>query len=204
MSLVVDCSVCPLPGLAVLGEGSGNSGGICLLGEALGETEAEQLRPFVGAAGSRKLRPALASIGLTPEWTGNMIPKRPPGNRTPRQSEVKLCWETHMRRLVELLQPRLIVAVGSVASRWLTGVGVEDGHGRCYPYRHSPDGMPLVYLMWHPAAALRGRRDKRGRSVEALFRADIQILSRVVAGEVVLARDGYRIDSSVQPNEELT
>jgi DNA polymerase len=86
------------------------------LGEAPGETEDETGKPFVVKIGML-LRKGLQSVGLNNSniLISNMVYWRPPGNRTPTEQEVEFCMP-YVKRMIEIVKPKLLVAVGGTAA----------------------------------------------------------------------------------------
>jgi uracil-DNA glycosylase family 4 len=148
---------CPRCGLAktrtrvVFGEGS-ESAQLMVVGEAPGENEDRQGRPFVGKAG-QLLDLLLMTVGFPREtvYICNVLKCRPPGNRNPLPPEVEAC-SPYLLKQVELVRPKVIVAFGTFAAQTLLGTDVAIGklRGRVHAYR----GTPLVPT-YHPAALLR-------------------------------------------------
>ena len=100
--------------------GDGNpAAGLVLIGEAPGEQEDIQGRPFVGRAG-QLLDRILLAIGLDRHdvYIANVIKCRPPSNRTPTPEEASLCWPWLAGQL-EIIQPKIVVTLGSSATRQL-------------------------------------------------------------------------------------
>ena len=134
--------------------------GIMLVGEAPGAEEDRQGEPFVGRAG-KLLNAMLAAIGLQREavFIANILKCRPPKNRDPRPEEVSAC-EPYLKRQIELVQPRILLALGRVAAQNLLKVDTPIGRmrGRCYEY---PEPRVPVVVTYHPAYLLRSPREKR-------------------------------------------
>ncbi len=137
------------------------------VGEAPGADEDAQGEPFVGRAG-RLLNLMLQAIGLAREavYICNVLKCRPPGNRDPRPEEVERC-EPYLLRQIELVRPRLIVALGRHAAHSL--LKTELPLSRLRGQRLSYHGTPLV-VTYHPAYLLRNPADKR-KAWEDLKRA---------------------------------
>lgn len=128
------------------------------VGEAPGAEEDARGEPFVGQAG-RLLDNMLASLGLARTrqvYIANVLKCRPPNNRTPEPMEAAAC-SPYLARQIELLQPRLVVALGKTAASLLLGTdaSVASLRGRIHRYR----GLPLV-VTYHPAYLLRTLPDK--------------------------------------------
>jgi DNA polymerase len=131
-----------------------------VIGEAPGADEDRQGEPFVGRAG-KLLTSMLRAMGLRREdvYIANILKCRPPGNRDPRPEEVAAC-EGYLRQQVELIQPRIILAVGRVAAQNLlkTDVALARMRGRTFSYGERQ--IPVV-VTYHPAYLLRSPLDKR-------------------------------------------
>lgn len=157
---VAACRGCALHQTAknpVPGEGNPHAGFVCV-GEAPGQTEDELGRPFVGRAGDL-LTKILEAIQLTREdvFICNVLKHRPPGNRNPAPDEIKTCSPYLMRQL-ELLQPKVILALGTFASQTLLQTTQPIGKLRGLVHRFH--GVPLI-VTYHPAALLRNPAWKR-------------------------------------------
>jgi uracil-DNA glycosylase len=129
-----------------------------IVGEAPGEQEDLQGEPFVGQAG-KLLDNMLRALGVDRTrqvYIANVLKCRPPGNRNPEPEEVAQC-EPFLRRQVELLQPKIIVAMGRFAVQSLLGSADPIGRlrGRVHDYR----GVPVV-VTYHPAYLLRNLPEK--------------------------------------------
>ena len=152
---VRDCRLCPLSlGRTNAVPGYGPLDPLVLVvGEGPGANEDAEGEPFVGAAG-QYLDKWLAAIGLSREtnaFIANIVKCRPPGNRDPKPDEIATC-APYLKRQIELIRPRLILTVGRIATRVLTGVttGITRIHGTFYEY----EGYPVV-ATFHPSAVLR-------------------------------------------------
>ena len=129
-----------------------------VVGEAPGENEDIQGEPFVGQAG-KLLDNMLKALGLDRRqkvYIANVLKCRPPGNRNPEPQEVAQC-EPFLRRQVQLLQPRIILAMGRFAVQSL--LGSSEPIGRLRGRRHEYLGVPVV-VTYHPAYLLRNLPDK--------------------------------------------
>jgi DNA polymerase len=151
------CGLCRSAIQAVPGEGGARAEFLCI-GEAPGADEDRAGRPFVGAAGE-VLRKGLAGLKMTPDeyFIANVLKHRPPGNRDPEPAEVEAC-APFLRRQVELIRPRVILALGRFAAQTLlqSSAGIGALRGRVHQYQ----GIPLV-VTYHPAATLRNDEWKR-------------------------------------------
>jgi uracil-DNA glycosylase len=157
---VASCRRCPLYSTAtnpVPGEGNPDADLMCV-GEAPGENEDLQGRPFVGAAG-QLLTKILAAIDLTRDevFICNVLKHRPPGNRNPEPSEVTAC-SPYLVRQIELVRPRVILAFGKFAAQTLLNstLALSALRGQIHRYH----GVPLI-VTYHPAALLRNPSWKR-------------------------------------------
>ena len=151
---------------------------IMLVGEAPGADEDRIGRPFVGRAG-QLLDRMLGSIGLdrTKVYIANVVPWRPPGNRTPTLQETTICLPFMMRQIA-LVNPRWLVCLGGSATQTLLGTkeGITRARGVWREYA-SEDGRGIPALpMFHPAYLLRTPGAKRWAW------ADLRKLRRAVEG----------------------
>lgn len=173
---VENCTACPLyesRTQGVLGSGDQHADWL-FVGEAPGAEEDRQGEPFVGAAG-KLLDAMLAAIGLQRDdrvYIANVLKSRPPGNRNPKPEEISACMP-YLVRQVELIQPKLIVALGRFAAHTLldTEVSIGSLRGQVHAYR----GIPLI-VTYHPAYLLRNLTDK-ARAWE-----DLCLASRTMQG----------------------
>lgn len=157
---VAACTRCALHATrtqAVFGTGNREAQWL-FVGEAPGADEDRQGEPFVGRAG-QLLNAMLEAIGLRREevYIANILKCRPPGNRDPQPNEVECC-EPYLVRQIELIRPRLIMALGRHAAHSLlkTEAPLARLRGQRLGYR----GTPLV-VTFHPAYLLRNPADKR-------------------------------------------
>lgn len=137
---------------------------IVLIGEAPGAEEDRQGLPFVGPSG-RLLDRMLASIGLTANdvFISNTVFWRPPGNRVPTSSETAACMP-FLQRMLELIDPDVLVALGGPAAAALLGRAESVGklRGRWFPYQSPGLSRPLATTAtFHPAYLLRSPAQKR-------------------------------------------
>jgi uracil-DNA glycosylase len=132
-----------------------------VVGEAPGAEEDRRGEPFVGRAG-HLLDAMLKSIGLsrtTNVYIANVLKSRPPGNRDPKPEEVAACLPYLMRQ-VELLKPRVMLAVGRIAAQNLLATDAPLGRLRGKVHRFGELNTPLI-VTYHPAYLLRTPSDKR-------------------------------------------
>ena len=144
------CRLCETRKKTVPGEGSSKAR-LMFVGEAPGEQEDIQGRPFVGAAG-KLLTELLASINLRREevYITNIAKCRPPNNRPPRKDEVAAC-SPYLERQIALIHPSVICPMGNSAIHALVNSDdpVTDVHG--IPFEV---GGMTYFPLYHPAAAL--------------------------------------------------
>jgi DNA polymerase len=152
------CKLCEQRKTVVFGEGNPTPP-VLFVGEAPGAVEDRTGRPFVGPAGQLLDRILENAMGLRREdvFIANVNKCRPPGNRDPEPEEVAACLP-YLRRQVELLRPRVIVALGRIAAHNLLGTQqpMRALRGRDLAY----EGIPVV-VTWHPAFLLRDPSHKR-------------------------------------------
>lgn len=142
---------------AVLGVGDTGADWL-FVGEAPGVEEDQRGEPFVGPAG-KLLDNMLAAIGLMrgrDVYIANAVKCRPPENRTPAAEEIAIC-RSYLERQIELIQPKLIVALGRPAAQALLQAEVKIGSAR--GKLHAYKGIPLI-VSYHPAYLLRTLMDK--------------------------------------------
>jgi uracil-DNA glycosylase len=172
---VASCSKCALHATAknpVPGEGNPEAQ-LMLVGEAPGATEDETGRPFVGAAG-QLLTKILQAIDLERDqvFICNVLKHRPPGNRNPLPEEVSAC-SPYLIRQIELVRPKVIIALGTFAAQTLLNTKLTIGKLRGQVHRYH--GVPLV-VTYHPAALLRNPAWKRPTW------EDVQLARRILDG----------------------
>ncbi|MCY7389302.1 MAG: uracil-DNA glycosylase [Burkholderiales bacterium] len=151
------CGLCKQRKQAVFGVGAAPAPWL-FVGEGPGAEEDEQGEPFVGQAG-RLLDAVLAAAGLQrgrEVYIANVVKCRPPGNRTPTLEEAAACAPL-LDRQIELIQPKLIVALGKTAVIRLTGsdASMAAMRGSVHRYRDVP-----VVATYHPAYLLRSLTEK--------------------------------------------
>lgn len=146
------CTLCEGRRSVVFGEGARHPD-VMFVGEAPGAVEDQTGRPFVGPAGQLLDRILDGAMGLRRDevYIANINKCRPPGNRDPHPDEVAACLP-YLRRQVELLQPKVLVALGRIAAHNLldTTEPMRDLRGRDLSYQ----GIPVV-VTWHPSFLLR-------------------------------------------------
>jgi uracil-DNA glycosylase len=151
------CGLCPGRTNAVPGEGSPKAQ-LFLVGEGPGATEDATGRPFVGQAGSL-LNGILDAIELPRDsvYITNIVKCRPPQNRKPLPDEIAACMP-YLHRQLELIRPKVIVALGGTAGEAM--LGVRKSLGELRGKVHTYNGIPLI-VTYHPAALLRNPNWKK-------------------------------------------
>lgn len=130
---------------------------IMFVGEGPGADEDEQGEPFVGRAG-QLLNNMITAMGIRREdvYIANVVKCRPPGNRTPERDECDTCGPFLMKQ-IEAVQPKIIVALGAVAAKYLLGVNdsMANLRGQIYDFKNTK-----LAVTYHPAYLLRDPRQK--------------------------------------------
>ncbi len=162
---ILSCKRCPLHACrrkAVPGEGNLRAE-VMLIGEAPGEKEDEQGRPFVGAAGNL-LTKLLAELGVRREevYITNVLKCRPPNNRDPEPEEIAACLPFLIRQ-IQLIRPRLIICLGRHSAREILKLAgyresevsqISRIRGKVFEVKLPGDVNTIVVPTYHPAAAL--------------------------------------------------
>lgn len=143
----------------VFGVGNPNADWL-VIGEAPGADEDRQGEPFVGRAG-KLLNSMLLAMGLPREqvFIANILKCRPPDNRDPQSAEVIAC-ETYLRQQIDLIKPKIILAVGRIAAQNLLKLETPIGKMRGNRYQYPDSDLPVI-VTYHPAYLLRSPREKR-------------------------------------------
>jgi len=155
-----DCTRCRLhKGRKNIVFGVGNVNvDLMFVGEGPGADEDEQGEPFVGRAG-QLLNNMIAAMGLkrSDVYIANVVKCRPPQNRTPERDECDTCSPFLMRQ-IEVIRPKVIVALGAVAAKNLLAVNdsMANLRGRWYEFKGS-----RLAVTYHPAFLLRDPRQKK-------------------------------------------
>lgn len=141
----------------VFGVGNPNAD-LMFVGEGPGADEDAQGEPFVGRAG-QLLNNMISAMGLRREdvYIANVVKCRPPSNRTPERDECDTC-SPFLLRQIDVIRPKVIVALGAVAAKNLLSVNdsMANLRGRFYDFR----GIKLA-VTYHPAFLLRDPRQKK-------------------------------------------
>jgi DNA polymerase len=164
------CMSCPLGKLGrqtiVFGEGNPDAQFI-IIGEAPGQKEDEQGRPFVGRSG-KLLTNILTSLGINREeiFITNIVKCRPPQNRKPTALESKTCKDILLINQINIIKPKVICTLGSSAIEALLEkpIKMSEVHGKQLVF-----GTSIIIPTYHPAYILRNQK------MTADFKHDIQV-----------------------------
>jgi len=151
------CSLCESRTQTVFGVGATDADWM-IIGEAPGAEEDRRGEPFVGRAG-KLLDEMLRAVGLdrSTVFIANILKCRPPNNRDPKPEESAAC-RAYLERQIELVGPRIILAVGRIAAQLL--LDTDTPVGRLRGTAHRLGDVPLV-VTYHPAYLLRSPSQKR-------------------------------------------
>ena len=171
-----DCTKCDLHKSrtqVVFGDGNPYSP-VVFVGEAPGEEEDRQGKPFVGRAG-RYLNEQLEKIGLPRKevYITNVNKCRPPGNRKPNYIEMQACLP-YLKKEIEIIKPKIICCLGATAAEGILGKKIQitkmRGQFFIYPY----NSKIKVFLTYHPAFILRNIK------AEPEFLSDLKKLKEII------------------------
>jgi uracil-DNA glycosylase family 4 len=158
--LIGECQRCRLAqgrNKLVFGVGDPNAQ-LMFVGEGPGADEDAQGEPFVGRAG-QLLNNMIAAMGLKREqvYIANIVKCRPPQNRRPEPDEARTCLP-FLERQIEIVRPRVLVALGATAATYLLGMRGSIGsmRGRIHNYRNIQ-----TVVTYHPAFLLRDPTQKK-------------------------------------------
>lgn len=161
---IKSCKKCPLHKIrnkAVCGEGAVSSK-LMFIGEAPGFEEDKEGKPFIGEAGKLLTR-LIEKMGFNRQevYITNTVKCHPPSNRTPSEEEVSICFE-YLREEIEIITPKVIMALGKVATYVLLGrkgkikdLNMSKIRGKVFFYGDIP-----VIPTFHPSYLLRNPKDK--------------------------------------------
>ena len=174
---VAGCTRCPLHASrtqTVFGVGDADADWM-IIGEAPGAEEDRRGEPFVGRAG-KLLDEMLRAVGHGRDsvFIANVLKCRPPNNRDPKPDESSAC-RSHLERQIELVSPKIILAVGRIAAQLL--LATDAPVGRMRGSVHRLGDTPLV-VTYHPAYLLRSPSQKR-KSWD-----DLCLARSVIRGEI--------------------
>lgn len=167
---------------SVFGEGDPFAD-VLFVGEAPGETEDLEGRPFVGKAG-QKLEEMITAMGLSRErvYIANVLKSRPPQNRTPQRHEIEQCGP-YLKEQIRIIRPRLLVALGNPATKLLldTDEGITRLRGVWGAYRDGEVEIPVMPT-FHPAYLLRNYTPQVRREVWSDLQSVVQRLQEICSG----------------------
>lgn len=147
----------------VFGTGKADRPDVMIVGEAPGEQEDLQGKPFVGASG-RLLDLMLASIGLSREesvYITNVVPWRPPVNRKPSEDEIAACLP-FLRRHIALVSPKVLLLLGNISLSAVLNVTTGITRARGIWHSYEQDGLFIPAMAsFHPAYLLRSPAQKK-------------------------------------------
>jgi DNA polymerase len=188
VSACVRCSLARTRTQTVFGVGNLQAE-LLVVGEAPGADEDRQGEPFVGRAG-QLLNAMLRALGAPREtvYIANILKCRPPGNRDPSPEEVSCCLP-FLQRQIELLAPRMMLAVGRIAAQNLLATDTPIGKLRGRLHEFGPGRTPLV-VTYHPAYLLRSPGEKRKAWSDLKFLRGELRRRRAQAGALPAAGDG--------------
>jgi len=154
------CRLCKTRNNVVFGEGDPNTP-LMLVGEAPGEQEDLQGRPFVGRAGQLLTR-FLNLFGVSRDkvYITNIVKCRPPGNRNPQPDEIKACYP-YLEKQIEIISPKVILCLGAFAARTILNLPPNTAISklRGKPQKVEIGGKEITVIpTFHPAYLLRNRR----------------------------------------------
>jgi uracil-DNA glycosylase len=159
--IVLDCKKCELSKFrnkVVFGEGNPNAK-LLFIGEGPGEEEDKTGRPFVGRAG-KLLTKIIEAMELTRDdvFIANIVKCRPPGNRNPKDEEIKACYP-YLANQILLIKPKIIVTLGSPATCTMFNdkIKISKIRGQFFDWK---DGIKLLPT-YHPAYLLRNPKEKK-------------------------------------------
>jgi len=175
---VSECLACDLHTTrtqTVFGSGSLQADWL-IVGDAPGSEEDLQGAPFLGQGG-QLLTAMIEAVGLKREkvYITNSLKCRPPESRDPDTDEIMAC-HVYLKRQIELLKPKVILAVGKVAAHNLLELNepMKTMRGQAFTYQNT--GIPVV-VTYHPAYLLRAPSNK-GKAWQ-----DLKMAMRIVAGD---------------------
>lgn len=159
---VASCQRCQLSKTrtnTVFGSGSLDAN-LMFIGEGPGRDEDLQGLPFVGRAG-KLLTAMIAALGLDRDqvYISNVVKCRPPNNRDPHSDEASAC-SNYLRRQIEIINPKAIVALGRVSAQLLLDTEVSLAGLRNRPHKYRDTDIDVI-VTYHPAYLLRKPTEKR-------------------------------------------
>ncbi len=177
-SAVSQCQACRLSERrtqTVFGAGN-EAADLMIIGEAPGEEEDRQGQPFVGRAG-KLLSSMLFAMGLEREkvYITNVVKCRPPNNRDPHPQEAAACSQ-YLKRQIEMISPKLILAVGRVSAQLLLDTEISLGRLRGQLHKYQDTGTDLI-VTYHPAYLLR-KPSAKAQSWDDLWEVKMKLESK--------------------------
>lgn len=178
------CNLCQTRTQTVFESGNRDAS-IMLIGEAPGAQEDLKGEPFVGKAGKlldnilfatgfyRYEKPNLELSPIGSNWNAiyiaNILKCRPPNNRDPLPAEVEQC-TPYLREQITAIDPKLIIALGRIASHYLldTKTSLSQLRKKIYSFTNNENNVPLI-VTYHPAYLLRNPKDKAKAFEDWLF-----------------------------------
>jgi DNA polymerase len=167
VSACARCELCQTRTQTVFGVGDRRAQ-LLVIGEAPGADEDRLGEPFVGRAG-QLLNSMLRAMGSPREtvYIANVLKCRPPGNRDPKPTEVASCLP-YLQQQVDMIQPRLMLAVGRIAAQNLLATDTPLARLRGQVHRFGTRATPLI-VTYHPAYLLRSPGEKRKAWIDLKF-----------------------------------
>lgn len=164
-----NCELCNTRTQTVFGSGNINADWM-FIGEAPGQKEDLEGKPFVGQAG-KLLTEMIQAIGLHREsvYIANIIKCRPPNNRNPNIEEITKC-NQYIQQQIALIKPKIILAVGRVSAQAL--LNTNEPLSKLRGVAHQISDIPLI-VVYHPAYLLRSLLEKRKAWQDLLLANDI-------------------------------
>ena len=161
-TVVSACTLCDLHktrSQTVFGVGNTNAD-VLIIGEAPGADEDKQGEPFVGSAG-QLLNAMLKAVGFERNdvYIANILKCHPPQNHNPSVEEAEACW-AYLKRQIELVQPKIILALGRIAAQRLLKTNTSLARLRGKQHYLEEFSVPVI-VTYHPAYLLRAPQEKR-------------------------------------------
>jgi len=183
---VIVCTKCPLWKTrknAVPGEGNPESL-VMFIGEAPGQSEDIEGKPFVGAAG-KFLETLLSEIGLSRSdvFICNIVKCRPPRNREPMPNEIQAC-TPYLDKQIKIIKPKIIVTLGNYSTAYIFSKanlpfnGITQARGKFFQATIL-DMQITIFPTFHPAAALYSAKYKE------MLQRDFQLLKNKLVGHSI-------------------
>ena len=165
------CRLCRTRKHVVFGEGNPNTS-LMFIGEAPGEQEDIQGRPFVGRAGHLLTR-FLNLFGVSRDsvYITNVVKCRPPQNRNPHADEIRACYP-FLEEQIDIIAPKVILCLGAVATRTILNLPERASLSRIRGTVQEFKGIKVIST-YHPAYLLRNRRG------EQTFQKDLELALRL-------------------------